>query len=62
LREGSLQRHKAARERTLLEKEIAVEKECRTKETIPEESGDEKEEEAVGSKVCGAPAAAYPAQ
>jgi hypothetical protein len=57
LREGSLQRHTAARERTLLEKEIAVEKERRIKETSPEESGDEKEEGAVCSKVGEASAA-----
>jgi hypothetical protein len=57
LRKGSLQRHKAGRERTFLEKEIAVEKERRTKETIPEESGDEKEAEAVCSRGCEASAA-----
>jgi hypothetical protein len=57
LRKGSLQRHTAARERTLLEKEIAVEKECRIRETSPEESGDEKEEGVVRSKACEASAA-----
>jgi hypothetical protein len=57
LRKGSLQRHKAGQERTFLEKEIAVEKERRTKETSAEENGDEKEEEVVCSKGCEASAA-----
>jgi hypothetical protein len=61
LREGSLQRHTGAREKTLLEKKIAVEKECRIKEISPEGSGDEKEE-AVCSKDCEAPAALYAAE
>ena len=46
----------------LVRKEVAVEKECKVKETSPAESGGEKEGGPVRSKVWEVPAAPYSAQ